>query len=285
MFQGAQPQHDSGKTPADAQQPTVQLPSGGGLRELVKGTLCRAMDVPGFGGLVRALAAEQTVFPNFRIDQLTHYALERLLTPDNNCIDVGAHTGSITDIMLQFAPRGRHWAIEALPEYSRRLEERFKGNSRVTIVPCAVSDAAGRRDFVRVRNFPGFSGFANRTFTGAEANTEHLEVEVKTLDDLIPPGLRVDVIKLDIEGAELNALRGAQRILNESFPALILEFQNKAAPYFGCTPTEMFHFLQARNYHIRTLDGWLNETRPLNLGELWDRFEADPNLYLLCCNR
>lgn len=254
-------------------------------RLVVKETLNTLMSMPTLGDVVRAIAAEQTIFPNFRVDQNTYYVLRKLLKEDSCCIDIGAHKGEITRMFLQFAPKGNHIAIEPLAECVEHLKSKFESLSNVTILPFAVAENPGKRDFIAVRRSPGFSGFADRKFSGGDPNLERRVVDAVMLDDIIPPDTRVDLIKLDIEGAELQALKGAERILRTSQPDLLIEFQKTAAPYFEHTPYDMFSFLSAHGYNIWSLDSWLQERPPLTLAKLWDLYEEDPNLYLLCSAR
>ncbi|MCA9218658.1 MAG: FkbM family methyltransferase [Planctomycetales bacterium] len=69
------------------------------------------------------------------------------------------------------------------------------------------------------------------------------------LDDLIPSDADVDVIKLDIEGAELGALRGAIGVLSRTFPTVMFEsgLNRDDSPY---EKTDLFHYFDQRNYAI-----------------------------------
>jgi FkbM family methyltransferase len=251
------------------------------FREHVKEALYSLMEMPALGNVVRAIAAEQGIFPNFRVDQQTFYAIQKILRPDSCCIDVGAHVGDVTKMFIERAPKGQHFAFEPLTECFEKLRRRFAGNPNLQLYRYALANEPGMREFSAVVNFPGFSGLANRTFQGRNPAIELRNVEAQRLDDIIPRDRKIDFIKLDIEGAELQALQGAQRILTESKPTLLLEFQRSAAPYFNCTPNEMFSFLRQHNYQIWSLDEWLQERPAMRLAALWDRFDQDPNC--TCC--
>ena len=267
------------------EKPIVSLPVAAEARTAVKEALNHVMAIPKLGDFVRAFAAEQTIFPNFRVDQLTYYTLQSLLKEDSCCIDIGAHKGEITKMFLQLAPKGNHIAIEPLVECVEHLATTFAANPNVTVLPFAVAESSGKRDFIAVRRSPGFSGFADRKFSGGDPELERRTVETVRLDDVIDPGARVNLIKLDIEGAELQALKGAERILRTSHPTLLIEFQRSSVPYFEHTPYDMFTFLSDHGYSIWSLDSWLDERPPLTLAKLWDLYEEDPNLYLLCSTK
>src|SRR5262245_61716989 len=62
--------------------------------------------------------------------------MERVLSADSSCIDVGAHTGEILQVILSIAPQGHHLAFEPLPGYADNLRLRFP---RVQVFDCALS--------------------------------------------------------------------------------------------------------------------------------------------------
>jgi FkbM family methyltransferase len=262
--------------------PTISLPRNPTTRGSVKALLEAAMEVPAIGHLLRQVAAAQTLFPNFRVDQLSYFITRQVLKSDSCCIDIGAHRGEILKHFLDVSHQGRHWAFEPMPRYGLILKERFGSHSNVTLCEQAVSDSAGTANFSVVRSFPGFSGLQTRAYQGGDPDIESISVKVVTLDSVIPAEQRIDLIKLDIEGAELLALRGATRILQGSHPHILLEFQQKGAPYFGYGPNELFAFLSEYGYKLWTLHGWLENERPLSLSALHDAFENDPDLYLFC---
>jgi FkbM family methyltransferase len=262
--------------------PEVPLPAAPHLREAVKNAVYSLMQLPAVGPIVRAAAAEQSFFPNFRVDQLTFYAIQQLVKRDSCCIDVGAHIGDVTQMLLNRAPEGTHFAFEPLSECQKKLRKRFEKALNVRILPIAVSNSSGPCDFTAVTQFPGYSGLAHRSFKGSSATIEHRTVAAGRLDDLIPQDTKIDFIKLDIEGAELAALQGAKRLIAQSKPTLLLEFQRTAAPYFETLPNEMLAFLTAAGYQVWSLEQWCHNQSPLKLATLWDLFDKDPNLYLLC---
>src|SRR6266852_4019276 len=55
---------------------------------------------------------------NSRCDAETLAVMKRILKEDSNCVDIGAHSGSILRLMLECAPRGQHLAFEPLPDFA-----------------------------------------------------------------------------------------------------------------------------------------------------------------------
>jgi FkbM family methyltransferase len=194
--------------------------------------------------------------------------LAALLGPDADCIDVGANEGDVLADMVRLAPRGRHLAFEPLPQLAEALRTRFPG---VTVHEAALGDHEGRASFVHVVTRPGWSGFRERPYPAKE-RVETIEVEVLRLDDVVRDGLVPKLIKIDVEGAEMGVLRGAERTLRELRPVVIFEHGLGSADHYGTRPEELFGFLEDVGYRVLDLDGGGPYTRDAFVGA-FDRRE------------
>src|SRR5215217_2610537 len=141
---------------------------------------------------------------DIRDTELLVALLEEVLEPDSHCLDVGAHAGSVLREMVRLAPRGRHVAWEPLPAFAARLREEFPA---VEVRQAALGAHAGTRAFAHVVDEPGWSGFLARP-TPSSSPVEELSVAVERLDDVLPEGVRPAFVKIDVEGAEEEMLRG-----------------------------------------------------------------------------
>jgi len=178
--------------------------------------------------------------------------LERELRPDDDCLDAGAHEGSVLAELVRLAPRGRHVAWEPLPAQAARLRERFPD---VDVREAALAAHAGERDFVHVTDDPGWSGFAERPVPGG-GPIERLRVRCERLDDALPAGLRPALLKVDVEGAELELFRGATVTLRAHRPLLVFEHGRGSADALGADPSELHALLAGElGYEIFGLDG------------------------------
>lgn len=131
--------------------------------------------------------------------------------------DVGAHLGFYTLLASHLVgERGQVVAFEPSPENLEHIRKHVQINnaSNVSIVPAAVSDSTGTRLFSE-----GAS-----SSTGKISETGKLNVDSVSIDDLVFGGTisKPDFIKMDIEGAELEALKGAHRTLSDHSPTLFL---------------------------------------------------------------
>jgi FkbM family methyltransferase len=177
--------------------------------------------------------------------------LERELAPESHCLDVGAHEGEVLVHMVRLAPRGRHVAWEPLPALAARLRADFPG---VEVRQAALSDAAGERDFAHVVDDPGWSGFVARP-SPAGGPVDMIKVRCERLDDALADGVEPAFVKIDVEGAELEVLRGAAETLRRHRPLVAFEHGAGSADHYGTTPEDVHDFLTGMGYSILGLDG------------------------------
>jgi FkbM family methyltransferase len=189
---------------------------------------------------------------DIRDTELLIALMEEVLEPDSDCLDAGAHAGSILREMARIAPHGRHVAWEPLPEFADRLRQAHPG---VEVRQAALSDRAGEREFAHVLADPGWSGFVARP-TPAGGAVETIAVRTERLDDALPEGIAPAFLKIDVEGAEEEVLRGALETLRRHRPVIALEHGLGSADHYGTTP-EAVHGLLVRElgYSIHGVDG------------------------------
>jgi FkbM family methyltransferase len=168
--------------------------------------------------------------------------------PGKVFVDGGAHLGHFSIVA---AGRGaKVLAVEPVEAVRRQLEANVAANRPldVTVSPCALHERALMLPlFVDPRR----PDDPVATCKAAYARTEALgEVQALPLDALLEQvGLRhVDMLKLDLEGAELFALRGAHRTLERSRPELILELSEPLFEQAGYRATDVLDLLDVHGY-------------------------------------
>lgn len=174
------------------------------------------------------------------------------LDEDANCVDIGCNRGQILEEMVRIAPNGEHHAFEPIPELADDLRRRFPS---VHVHDLALSNEAGKREFVHVADDDGYSGLHARDLA-AEHELRRIEVEVARLDDVLPPDYDPTLIKVDVEGAELPVLAGAIGTLERCRPDVWFEHGEGSAAYFGASSRDLWDLLCGRlGYRIFNAEG------------------------------
>jgi len=182
-------------------------------------------------------------------------ALKRLVVRGSGCADVGAHLGYMTLLLARLTgPDGRVVAFEASPKNARTVARNIRLNrlaERVRLVQKAVADGAS----ASVEIFPRRGSSAEWTVYADYAQREELEpgalhgvtVPATSLDAEFADD-RLDLVKIDVEGAEGLVVAGMSRLLRRDRPVIVLEFHR---PLGWDALTQ----LQEAGYRFETLEG------------------------------
>jgi FkbM family methyltransferase len=168
--------------------------------------------------------------------------------------DVGAHIGFYTLLAARGAPQARVLAFEPDPYNAAALRVNIKraGAHAVEVMESAASDDVGRAGFQQSLGTIGGS-LVRRTGTGP---TQDIQVATTTLDAAL--GDTSDshlLLKLDVEGAERTALRGARESLSRASAVLaIVELNPIALEQGGSTQEELLGDLEALGLDVQYLD-------------------------------
>ena len=207
------------------------------------------------------------------------FLLRRLVAPGDVCIDVGAAGGAHLLVMARRAgPTGRVLGIEPRPGSHgvlRRLVHRLGLERRVSLLPIALADAAGQAE-LRIPVVPTRAHFRGSTADpdGAAAfaglPSRQITVPTERLDDVVAAqGLdRVDLLKCDVEGAELRVLGGATRVLRDLRPVVLLEADDLHQQREDATAAEVVDLVRGYGYRVhRYRRGILEEVEGVVRGE------------------
>jgi FkbM family methyltransferase len=152
-----------------------------------------------------------------------------LLAPGMTFVDVGANVGFFTLFAAdRVGPEGRVWAFEPNPRLTDLIGKSLSVNGfvqRVELVKAAAMAEPGRLAFQRFAGHQGSSGFDIPEGLAEQFHDtiEEIEVDCTTLDDVLAgKGLRIDLLKIDAEGAEPSVLAGATKLLEEQRSMQIL---------------------------------------------------------------
>jgi FkbM family methyltransferase len=178
--------------------------------------------------------------------------LATVLREDSNAIDVGANVGAVLESIVRLAPSGRHIAYEPIPELAEQLATRFPS---VDVRRAALSDVAGTTEFAHVLNAPAYSGLKQRELPPGSGEVRQIQVRTERLDDVVEDGYVPTLVKIDVEGAELSVMRGAEQTLRRHRPFVLFEHGVGGADLYGATPTEVFDLLDDAGMRIFDMNG------------------------------
>jgi FkbM family methyltransferase len=130
---------------------------------------------------------------------------QSLVSPGDLCFDVGANIGDYTAALI--AAGARVVAIDPQPSSVMELRARFKGDKRVVVEPIALGSKCGGADFY-VRDLHGTSSFIKNWETSEYI--EKIHVPVRTIESLIAIYGKPNYVKIDVEGYELEVIRGLE---------------------------------------------------------------------------
>lgn len=216
---------------------------------------------------------------NLEYDRLTSVILKRVLQPHSNCVDVGCHKGEILTEMLQLAPHGKHHAFEPIPQFYNQLKADFPN---VAIYPYALAASAGKSDFKFVKNAPAYSGIKERDYAVKNPKIQTLTVDLRRMDEVLTQNTKIDLIKIDVEGAEYGVLQGAEKIIAQNKPIIIFEFGKGASDKYGTEPHMIFELLNGRHdLKINTLKNFVKDQPALKLEAFEQLYQANEEYYFI----
>jgi FkbM family methyltransferase len=217
---------------------------------------------------------------NLEYDRLTKSIMKNSIGQQSNCIDVGCHKGEILEVIISLSSKGKHFAFEPIPVLFQQLELKYKG--KATIYPYALSDVNGTSTFQFVKNAPAYSGIQKRKYNTPTPDIEQINVEIKTLDSLIPPDTKIDLIKIDVEGGEYGVLKGGLQLLKKWKPLVIFESGLGASDYYGTKPDELYRFLTVdAGLVISTLKSYIKQGPSLTQKEFETHFNNNTEYYYI----
>jgi len=184
-------------------------------------------------------------------DRAERQLLRRILFEGAVVVDAGANIGVYSRFLSRcVGPTGFVHSFEPSPENFRRLQSATRKLSNVRLCRAAVGERSG----VTKLYVSDKLNVDHRTYLAEGDSRATVDIDIIALDDYFKPGERVDLIKMDIQGSELQALRGANRVLTDNPAAkLLLEFWPYGLKQSGASWTELIAALESRNMFISRL--------------------------------
>jgi FkbM family methyltransferase len=199
----------------------------------------------------------------------TRRVLSKLLVPGTTFVDVGAHIGLLTLAGARaVGASGKVLAIEPVPLCFELLQRSLILNGLAERVEgkCQAVGAHHARCKFFVRDVLGHSSLIRGEFA---ADGDEIEVSVAPLDELVRPSQRVDLIKIDVEGAELAVLEGMTRVIAENPElSIIAEFGPSHLKTADVAAEKWLSAFQNRGFDPFVIDELSGECRRAELPKL-----------------
>lgn len=170
-------------------------------------------------------------------------AIRSLLRPGDTFVDAGANIGFYTVLSSQLVgAQGHVMAFEMIPTTGKILRSHVKQNdcANVKVVEGALAEVSGKT--LRASIKAGKSGQAS---IARSNGTTEIEVKTVALADELVDFSSIRLIKMDLEGAEMGALKGLERALPK---VQVIIFENRGAD-------DVVEYIKAQGFHVTRLDG------------------------------
>jgi FkbM family methyltransferase len=189
--------------------------------------------------------------------------LSHAMKPGETAIDIGANYGLYAYHLSRIVgPDGRVYCFEPIPFTADTFGKiaRILRFHEVTLIRKGVGETNGRVEFtVPVTELGSISaGLAHMGRIDARPGGAHdakfprknqkIRCEVVSIDDALPGLRELSLIKCDIEGADLFAMRGAARSITQHRPTVIIEITPWFLEGFGLTVSDIYQFFEDRDY-------------------------------------
>jgi FkbM family methyltransferase len=231
------------------------------IRYLVKRVIIPVLSI----GTYRKLLAWSKL-RDFRSGHLREAELDLiplLLEPGETAIDVGANHGMWTLAISQaVGDKGRVFSFEPMPETFMTLQEvvRRARLGNVEAIPKGCFEKSGRLTFavpalpsgadddMQARVVPDLEALCD------EGQVALSENDVVALDEFMPKVHELALLKVDIEGAELFALRGARSLIRRYAPSIVCEIDPGLLAGYGLRPEDIGDLLEELGYSAYLYD-------------------------------
>jgi FkbM family methyltransferase len=209
----------------------------------------------------------------YRLDEID--LLPSLVAQGDTVIDVGASYGVYSYHLARLVgSRGRVIAYEVEPrtnEALRRVLRWLRVAGRVEVRESAVSSEPGMAAIAIPRTADGKLDWGSSTLidpgqTADPRTTTVKTVRVTRLDDDVPAATAVALLKIDVEGADLEVLRGGECLIERCRPALLIEVAPRLLAERGQTGADIERFLERLGYVTFRYERTAHQLKPVAAG-------------------
>lgn len=213
-------------------------------------------------------------------EPVTTNLIESLLSPGMTFIDIGAHVGLFAIPATQWVGRsGKVIAFEPHPKNFDLLLNNLKINQveeEVTAIQSAISNKTQSMDLYTC----SFNTGDHQLYPSS--TRDKISVPCTTLDDFFPSGAQVDLVKMDVQGAEGFAFEGMRRLLEENKAIQIIwELSPQQLLNSGYSASKVLDYLESLDFSSTLIDDVTGEVIPVSREELLIRCPKDSYINIL----
>ncbi len=213
------------------------------------------------------------------LERGTRILVENLVRPGDTVVDVGANIGLFSlAAARKMNLEGHIYAFEPLPTTAEFALKNFDLNAfstLVTVAQVAVADKPGEAELY----LGSCSGHHSLYPLTSLDQAKRVVVPIVTLDQTLSEVPRVDLLKIDVEGAELDVLDGAGKIVERSHDiAIIVEFGASHLKRVGCSPQAWMAKFKGYGFEIYAINDLSGELEKWDLDKIIS--VASVNLFL-----
>lgn len=177
--------------------------------------------------------------------------LKSICGNDSVFLDIGANHGWYSLVLARQCPGARLFAFEPIPSTFQVLKKNIELNRLENIEPLQLGmfNKADEMKFLFVEDVSGATSLKLTGQTRGHAPMQEIACPTTTLDLFCADrGVAPSILKIDVEGAELMVVQGAEKTLAHT-PVLLVELLRKWSREFGYHPNDVFTLLADYGYH------------------------------------
>ncbi|WP_155772032.1 FkbM family methyltransferase [Mycobacterium asiaticum] len=166
-------------------------------------------------------------------------------------VDIGASWGLFTyHLARRVGKSGQLYSFEPHPDNAPMLRKLADARSQVHFHQAAVSDEPGTAQLLvpeRRNRQVTAQGSLSHGFDGQGVEVRRIDVPTVRLDDVLPPDISVDFVKIDVEGHEMAVLSGGARMFRRCRPTILIEIEQR---HLARPIGDVFRQIEGLGYHL-----------------------------------
>jgi FkbM family methyltransferase len=170
--------------------------------------------------------------------------IKNMVKSNHTVLDIGAHIGYFTIIMAKQAKQVYAFEPESRNFHTLQKNVNLNELSNVKLYNRAVAE----HNYKTKLHLCHTSSGMHRLYPSMYCKEGTIEIETISINEIIEDA---DFIKMDIEGAELGALKGMKKLLEKNGPSIIMEFHPPSIEEYGAKPRAIYDFMKSLGYDIK----------------------------------